>query len=87
VTTADLVDSVKNVTARIRGLKDMVVVGTRETADLTVTVIARGKRRESSRQRLVYQESDTGSVLKSQPVFVDTWWLAARIGVVATGDR
>ena len=86
-TNKDIQDSVKDVQRRLSGMKEFRLVGSREKADIIVTVLMRGVGSEAYGQRLNYSEYSgwyyRDAQLTSIPMVTQTLWVSAVMEVGA----
>jgi hypothetical protein len=86
-TSKDVEDSIKDLAKKMRGIKGLVLVKDRAQADLVLTVVSRGIGSEPYGQRLALRDTYSGTELTSQPISMNTWWVATVLEVPAAGYR
>jgi hypothetical protein len=82
-TSKDIQDSIKDIQAQLRGMKQLAVVDAKEKADIVLTVVSRGIGTEKYGQRLSYTEYFGQADLDSVPIVTTTFWVAT---VMQVGD-
>lgn len=71
----EILDSIRNIRNQLDGSKQIVVVDTKEKADVTLTVVKRGIGLESYRERLTYSDYFDHAELDSTPILKNTIWV------------
>jgi len=74
-TSKGIQDSIKDVSSRLGRMREFQLVDTREKADIVLTVITRGVGVEAYGQRMSYREYFNNTILTSEPVLVNTYWV------------
>lgn len=76
-TNKDIQDSIKDVRDRLSGMRELLVVSSREKADIVLTIVTRGVGSEAYGSRLRYSEYYNNAVLTSEPMVANTFWVAS----------
>ncbi len=74
-TSKGIQDSIKDVSSRLGRMREFQLVDTREKADIVLTVITRGVGVEAYGHRMSYREYFNNTILTSEPVLVNTYWV------------
>jgi hypothetical protein len=80
-TNKDTEDSIKDVRDRLSGMKEFVVVDSRQNADIILTVVTRGVGSATFGQRLSYSQYYKGADLTSTPIVANTFWVTTMMQV------